>query len=158
VPRSSRSLQVAFRFTTLERAALLAWAARRFPDAVLSGHEAAKVIVLQRLVDDGVLDDKGKLTVPAAKLQKERISGSNLRTAREARGLTQQELADKLGVLRPTLAMWETGAKHVPARLAEIVIRWMKTGKDPDAEVLEKRERRTAWARLLDDRLIGDDE
>ena len=32
----------------------------------------------------------------------------NIKKAREKAGLTQQDLADKLGVCQPTVAMWET--------------------------------------------------
>ena len=36
-----------------------------------------------------------------------------IRDARKAHGLTQQMLADKLGVSRGLVAMWETGAQRV---------------------------------------------
>jgi transcriptional regulator with XRE-family HTH domain len=36
---------------------------------------------------------------------------------RERLGLTQQELADRLGVDRVTIARWETGARAIPAFL-----------------------------------------
>lgn len=35
---------------------------------------------------------------------------SNIRKFRKAAGLTQGELAEKMGTKQPTVAMWETGA------------------------------------------------
>ena len=37
--------------------------------------------------------------------------GKNLRTQREAHGMTQAELAEKLGVTRSLIAQYELGAK-----------------------------------------------
>lgn len=35
--------------------------------------------------------------------------GDNIKRLREARGMTQEQLADQIGVTRPTVTQWETG-------------------------------------------------
>ena len=155
---SSSKRLVSFRLTRAQHAALLAWAARKSPDAVPSEHEAAKVIVLQRLVGDGVMTENGEVAVRTVKPARKPITGRSLRSAREARALTQQQLSEVFNIPRATLAKWETGAKRVPARLASIVLKWMESGEAPDELELERRERPTAWTYLLADKLIGDDE
>lgn len=52
------------------------------------------------------------------------MGGDELRTARRARSLSQQELADALRVHRVTVARWETGAIIIPPRM-EIGIRYV---------------------------------
>ena len=42
------------------------------------------------------------------------MTGPDLREARQSLGLTQQELADRLGVSRASVNRWETGAWPVP--------------------------------------------
>lgn len=41
---------------------------------------------------------------------------SNIATLRKARNMTQAELADKLGVSRSALAMWECGENLPPTK------------------------------------------
>ena len=36
----------------------------------------------------------------------------NIKTLRKAKGLSQQELAAKLNVVRQTVSKWETGVSH----------------------------------------------
>lgn len=40
--------------------------------------------------------------------------GRNIKGARTARSLTQQQLADKVGVRQPTVARWEDGSVTIP--------------------------------------------
>ena len=39
-------------------------------------------------------------------------TGEKIREARKKRGLTQQQLADELGVHRVTVVRWESGARE----------------------------------------------
>ena len=51
----------------------------------------------------------------------ERVLGANLRRAREARGMTQAEVAEQLGVARTTLVAIEQGSRRVrPEELVEL--------------------------------------
>lgn len=49
----------------------------------------------------------------------------NIKRLREAAGMTQAELADKIGVTQPIVASWETGVKNPRAaklpKLAQIL-------------------------------------
>ncbi len=51
--------------------------------------------------------------------------GANLKRLRKRRGLKQQDLAERLGVERPTVANWERGAKYpglpLLVRLSEVL-------------------------------------
>ena len=38
--------------------------------------------------------------------------GKNILTLRRLRGLTQEELAERVGVSRQAVAKWESGASH----------------------------------------------
>jgi DNA-binding XRE family transcriptional regulator len=154
------TMRIAFRLTAAEHSALLAWAGQTFPDAVPSDHETARGIVLQRLVHDGALTQGGEVraNLQVRKPRPRAISGKRLRAARERAGLTQATACRLFGVARPTWTLWESGTKHVPARLAALVQTWIDSGNVPKAGELENRERRTAWARLLDEKLIGDEE
>ena len=136
----------------------MAWARKRFPDERIGGHEAARAIVLRRLVADGALNPEGKLVGAMPKTARLTVSGARLRGARAKRALTQQELASVFGVPRSTLALWESGAKKVPSRLTTVVDRWIVSAEAPDEGELEKREPRSRWQRLLDDDLLPDDE
>ncbi|MCX2563694.1 helix-turn-helix domain-containing protein [Acetobacter thailandicus] len=56
--------------------------------------------------------------------------GQRMKILRKASGMTQQQVADSLGVSRPAIAFWETGRegsarKHIP-KLAELF------GVDPE--------------------------
>lgn len=48
-----------------------------------------------------------------------RITPEELRAHRVARGITQQQLADELGVSKTTIGYWEQGRTHTPSDLAE---------------------------------------
>jgi ribosome-binding protein aMBF1 (putative translation factor) len=56
--------------------------------------------------------------------------GSSLRAAREHVGLTQAELAVKLGKTQPMVSAAESGAAHVGARYAEAVLKACRLPKD----------------------------
>jgi transcriptional regulator with XRE-family HTH domain len=45
------------------------------------------------------------------------MTPQELRAAREAMGITQQELADKLGVGQGTISRWEAGERQPPPLL-----------------------------------------
>ena len=49
---------------------------------------------------------------------------------RKAAGLTQQELADQLGIERATISMWETGASWPSARLLPLIADLLLCGID----------------------------
>jgi transcriptional regulator with XRE-family HTH domain len=50
-----------------------------------------------------------------------RIRGERLVQAREARDLSQAELAAKLGIGRPRLGAWEVGRNGIPKRFGELI-------------------------------------
>lgn len=61
---------------------------------------------------------------------KTKLSGEEIRAARLRLGLTQYELAQRLGCRPETVARWETG-KGLPNRwLQEKLIRVLKLGKE----------------------------
>jgi DNA-binding XRE family transcriptional regulator len=154
VAKSSSNQQLAFRFSATEMRALRAWISRSYSGNAPSIHEAARAIVMQRLLADGLLAGGGSSTVAGARATTKRapsVSGQKLASARSKRGLTQAQAASLFGVPRSTLALWEIGAKQVPARLVDVVAGWIVTGIAPAAEEIERRERRTVWARLLDE-------
>jgi transcriptional regulator with XRE-family HTH domain len=45
------------------------------------------------------------------------VTAAQLRKGREALGLSQQALADELGVSRVTVARWESGEREIPPLL-----------------------------------------
>lgn len=49
------------------------------------------------------------------------MTGQELRTRRLALGLTQAELANRLGVTVTTVTYWETGRRNMP-RTAELLL------------------------------------
>lgn len=71
--------------------------------------------------------------------------GGRLRLAREARGLTQEELARRVNVTASTVSKWEQGARANPqsramvavAALLGVSLDWLLLGKGrgPAAEV-----------------------
>ncbi len=46
------------------------------------------------------------------------MTGQELKEWRRMRGLTQEDLARRLGVIRLTVARWETGSRSVPSFLS----------------------------------------
>jgi transcriptional regulator with XRE-family HTH domain len=69
--------------------------------------------------------------------------GQRIRTARDAAGLTQKQVADHFGIKRPTVTQWEAGP-HRPdqdrfpalAALLGITLDWLMTevGDRPDVK------------------------
>jgi len=57
------------------------------------------------------------------------VSGSALRKRRKSWMLTQQQLADLLGVSLRTVAAWELG-ENAPPLMLSIVLEWMETRMD----------------------------
>jgi len=61
--------------------------------------------------------------------------GSRIREARKARGISQKELADKIGIRQPSLSQLETGESQGTTYLARIASvlgvnpLWLETGK-----------------------------
>lgn len=51
------------------------------------------------------------------------IDGKKLRALREARGMTQEQLASAVGVARPIITRAETGAKELSLAVAAAVAR-----------------------------------
>jgi DNA-binding transcriptional regulator YiaG len=51
------------------------------------------------------------------------VRAGDLKRIREALGLTQEELADELGVHRVTVARWEVGTRKIPELAARLVER-----------------------------------
>lgn len=49
------------------------------------------------------------------------MTPADLKTIRDALGLTQQALADRLDVHRVTVAKWETGAQPIP-QIAQLAV------------------------------------
>ena len=49
--------------------------------------------------------------------------GAHIRAARIARGLSQRQLADKAGISRPTLSLFENGHPHGELGIALAVLR-----------------------------------
>jgi transcriptional regulator with XRE-family HTH domain len=45
------------------------------------------------------------------------MTGQKLKEWRRKRGLTQEDLARRLGVIRLTVARWETGTRAIPSFL-----------------------------------------
>ncbi|MGP8051676.1 MAG: helix-turn-helix domain-containing protein [Desulfobaccales bacterium] len=46
------------------------------------------------------------------------MTGQELKEWRRKKGLTQEELARRLGVIRLTVARWETGTRSIPSLLS----------------------------------------
>jgi transcriptional regulator with XRE-family HTH domain len=49
------------------------------------------------------------------------MTTEELKTLRDRLGLTQGELAEKLGVARNTITRWEMGIRHIPEPVARLV-------------------------------------
>jgi len=49
------------------------------------------------------------------------VTAEELKTIRDQLGLTQGELAEKLGVARNTITRWEMGIRHIPEPVARLV-------------------------------------
>ena len=66
-----------------------------------------------------------------------------IKSARLAMGLTQQELADKIGVKRAAVTLWETGATKkiessnllAAAKALDVSPEWLSSGKGPRARL-----------------------
>ena len=77
--------------------------------------------------------------------------GERLRIARQSQGLTQQQLAELIGVSRSTVAMWETG-EHQPdldtvsklATILKVSVDFL-LGKTEDPTSLEQRLKDQPW-------------
>lgn len=48
------------------------------------------------------------------------MDGKQLRIWRKGQGLTQQELAERLGVARPTVNRWEAGVQPMPEKMVAL--------------------------------------
>lgn len=57
------------------------------------------------------------------------MSAASVRTFRRRLGLTQRELARRLGVARATVTRWENGTRR-PSKIAEIAIQSIVETKD----------------------------
>jgi transcriptional regulator with XRE-family HTH domain len=57
------------------------------------------------------------------------MSVPNLRKLRQRLGLSQHELARRLGVARATVTRWENGTRH-PSKVARLAIQSIIEGKD----------------------------
>ena len=80
-----------------------------------------------------------------------RVVGARLRDARLATGLTQAEVAEALGMSRPTLAAVEKGARKITglelrrlARLYQRDVAWLLGEEDPDVTAGSALHRATA--------------
>ncbi len=60
------------------------------------------------------------------------MSPPSLRKLRQRLGLSQQELARRLGVARASVTRWENGTRK-PSRLVELAIQRVKEGRDTRA-------------------------
>ena len=49
--------------------------------------------------------------------------GLNLRRARDAAGLSQQELADRIGLSQNAISLYENGSRAMPAHLLQALVR-----------------------------------
>lgn len=52
------------------------------------------------------------------------MNGPDLKAARARLGVTQAELAERMGVTWNTVARWETGQRRIP-RMAEILLGYL---------------------------------
>jgi len=64
--------------------------------------------------------------------------GQHIREARRAAGLTQAELAPRLGLSRPRLCDIECERRRLPRMLRELVARWLAGGPMPTAAESEQ--------------------
>jgi transcriptional regulator with XRE-family HTH domain len=61
--------------------------------------------------------------IPDSEAQK--IMGTRLQIIREALGLTQEDMADKMGVVMTTMSAWENGRNQIDiVKLARAATRW----------------------------------
>jgi DNA-binding transcriptional regulator YiaG len=51
------------------------------------------------------------------------VTSDEFKRMREAAGLTQEKLAERLGVHRVTIARWETGERRIPEMAARLLAR-----------------------------------
>ncbi len=69
------------------------------------------------------IDDEADRVIEAAFRQEAKLlAGAEIRRLRERLGLTQQELADRLGIAGATLSRWETGAQR-QQRAMDVLLR-----------------------------------
>ena len=80
--------------------------------------------------------------------------GQRIKSLRNAKGWTQQQLADKIGIKRASLTQWETGDTEsvrdenlvAAAKVLEVAPEYLLTGKNPPPAPIE--ELNGAWPKL----------
>lgn len=82
--------------------------------------------------------------------------GERIRTARKARGLTQEELGAAIGVAKASIARWETTSRNpgglalvTLAKTLKVPLEWLVAGEGPPPESAEEK-----LGRLLRDRRV----
>jgi len=72
-------------------------------------------------------------STPAAVIRRQEILGRLIQSAREARGMTQTELAERAGASRPTIHRLESGRGSVAWGTVMTVCWLLDLPSDPDA-------------------------
>lgn len=67
------------------------------------------------------------------------MKAAEFKRIREAAGLTQQRIADELGVDRVTVARWETGIRRIPKMAERLLKVYQEYGRFQAAAPLKKR-------------------
>lgn len=81
-------------------------------DTSMSVDKATKIATYLREIADWLRKEHYDIAMPSLLVQRERI-GQAIRSFRQQRGMTQQELADAAGVTRPNLVRIEAGKYSV---------------------------------------------
>ncbi len=81
-------------------------------DSSMSIDKATKIATYLREIADWLRKEHYDIAMPSLLVQRERI-GQAIRSFRQQRGMTQQELADAAGVTRPNLVRIEAGKYSV---------------------------------------------